>query len=94
MKNFLIITAILLLITAFADLHVGYGYYQILRWCVTVCSVIMAINLKDKNTVLFVIFCIVAVLFNPITPIYLTKSLWKIIDGIVGLFFIFMRMYK
>ncbi len=51
MKNFLIITAILLLITAFANLHVGHGYYQVLRWCVTVCSVLMAINLKDKNTV-------------------------------------------
>jgi len=94
MKNFLIITAILLLITAFADLHVGYGYYQLLRWCVTICSGLMAISFKDKDIFLFITFCIIAVLFNPIVPIYFDKYLWKIIDGITGVFFIGVHLYK
>lgn len=85
MKQFTIITAILLLITAFFDLHTGYWYYQLLRWMVTICSLLIAFNCKDKDTLFFVIFCVIAVLFNPIAPIYLKKGVWKIIDFIVSL---------
>ncbi len=94
MKYFLIFCSLLLLITTFVDLHIGYGYYQILRWCVCVFSVLVAINLKDKNITLFVLFCIIAVLFNPIAPIYLDKNLWKILDGITGIFLLWCLFNK
>lgn len=88
MKHFLIITAILLLITAFADLHVGYGYYQILRWCVMICAGLTAYNYKDKNNTLCILFCVIAILFNPIAPIYLQKTIWKTIDLTAAVAFI------
>ncbi len=87
MKIFVLITSLFLIITAVADLHVGYGYYQLLRWLTTICSILCALNFKDKSTTFFVLFCIIAVLFNPIAPIYLDKDIWKTIDLITGVVF-------
>ena len=88
MKQFITITAILLLITAFANLNAVYGYYQILRWCVTICAGLTAYNYKDKNNALCILFCIIAILFNPLAPIYLDKNIWKTIDLATAVAFI------
>ncbi len=87
MKNFLIIVAVLLLITAFANLHAGYSYYQILRWMVTICAGLFCFNCYNKNTTLFIVFFIIAILFNPVVPIYLDKDVWRIIDIITAIIF-------
>lgn len=88
MKILAIIISIILLITAFIDLHVGIAYYQILRWLVTIGAILCGIKYyQAKQQSLFIIFCIIAVLFNPIAPIYLGKSLWKIVDIIASIIF-------
>ena len=75
MKPFTIILSIILLITAIADLGLGIGYYQILRWAVSIGAVIWALQFNKKNQGLFITFCITAILFNPIAPIYLGREL-------------------
>ena len=87
MKYLVSLTAVLLFITAFGDLHVQYSFYQMLRWLVTTSAILAAIYNKDKNTSLFVSFCVIAVIFNPIIPIYFGKTNWKVIDGISGVIF-------
>ena len=88
MKQFSIILSIILLITAIADLGLGIGYYQILRWLVTIGAIYWILQFNNKNQGLFITFCIIAILFNPIAPIYLDRELWQIIDFITAIIFI------
>jgi len=66
-----------------------YGYYTLLRWVVTISallSVWVAYNSEDT----FWVFLMggIAILFNPIIPVYLTKDIWVIIDVIVAILFL------
>ena len=63
-----------------------YGYYNLLRVIVCGCSAYFAYNLFQKKDSLFaVIFCGIAVLYNPIAPVYLyDKGLWMIINVITA----------
>jgi len=65
-----------------------YAYYQILRWvvcAVAVYSSYFAYQLKKISWAW--IFGIIAVLFNPILPIYFTKEIWQLVDIIVAVIF-------
>ena len=88
--NIFIITIFLTLIfTALVDLNVGIAYYQVLKWFVIVGAILCGINFyKQKKQNLFYIFCAITILFNPIVPIFLTKSIWRIIDIIVAVIFL------
>lgn len=84
LQIFTLFVVVYLIITAFVDLDVSKAYYQILRWVTTICSGIFAYKYFNKKQLSFIIACSIAVLFNPIAPIYLEAETWKIIDGIVG----------
>ncbi len=66
-----------------------YGYYQLLRFVVCGVSVYVAymayIWQKLWATWLFVI---IAVLFNPLIPIHLSREVWQPIDLICALLFV------
>lgn len=86
------IVAILLLFWALADNP--YGYYQILRWVicgVTGYSAYLAYK-KGKNVWAW-IFGIIAVLYNPIAPIYLEREMWSMFDMVVAII-IFVSIFK
>ena len=88
-NNFLKIIAILFLLGALGDWE--YGYYQFLRWTVFAIGAYSAylVVSKGRKEVWVWIFGAIAVLFNPILPIYLSKSTWQILDVIVaGIFLI------
>ncbi len=65
-----------------------YAYYTLLRIVVTVVSAFAAYNaVENDQQPWMIIFGAVAILFNPIIPIYLNKEIWVVIDVIVaGLF--------
>jgi len=67
-----------------------YGYYILLRWIIFISSIIIAIDFyKSKFLSWTLIFSGVAILFNPIAPIYLNKSTWIVFDFISAcLFFV------
>ena len=94
MKQFAIITSIILLITALFDIDAPYWYYQLLRWAVCIYALITAYKLKNRKTAKFIFFCVIAVLFNPIAPVYFDKDLWRIIDGLTGAVFLFFLFNK
>lgn len=85
-KYFLIIVIIMLF------LSLGqwpYGYFILLRWIVTVGAIIVVINAFDKDIDWAkVSFIIIGILFNPITPIHLSREIWILLDIIVGIMFI------
>ena len=66
-----------------------YGYYIFLRWVVSATalfSVWAAYECKRKSWVF--VMGGVAILFNPIIPVYLTKETWIVIDFIVAVVFL------
>jgi hypothetical protein len=91
-RKFIMIPAIIasiLLLLSFFDWP--YGYYTFLRVAVTVVAVYYIYYLyattKWQNF-WFWALVIIAILFNPIVPIYLgDKTIWGIIDVIVAVFF-------
>lgn len=75
---------VLLLFGAFFE-GLPYVYFQILRWSVCISAILWAWDALGKNMKVTIgVFCTIAVLFNPIAPIYLSRETWVIIDGAVG----------
>lgn len=87
MRYLLYICAGLLLI-AIAEL--SYGYYTFLRLVVTIGAVLVVYNEYSRQLNFWVIsFGIIAILFNPIFPVYLRdRELWAIIDVLCAIIFI------
>lgn len=66
-----------------------YGYYQLLRWVTCAASVWVAfLAYAWQKKWVTVLFGIIAVLFNPLIPIHLTRELWQPIDVICALLFV------
>lgn len=87
MKSLLLICAGLLFI-GLIDLPIGY--YTLLRIVITIGSVSVVVT-EYKNGINFwvITFGLIAILFNPLIPIYLNdKSAWMPIDVIGGVIFV------
>ena len=86
MNNLNKIVAVLLLL---AVLPLPYFYYQLLRIVVTLAAAANAyIFFEDKQMARVLAFGIIALIWNPIFPFYMDKSVWMISDIIgAGVFF-------
>ena len=81
------IVAALMLLAALG--HWPYGYYVLLRWIVCGAAVFVAINAFGfQQSWATWIFGIVAVLFNPLVPVHLSRQAWAPIDLITASLFI------
>ena len=80
-----IVTGLLVL----AVLPLPYLYYQLLRIVVTLSAAANAYKFYEDNQMAWVlVFGIIALIWNPIFPIYMDKSVWIILDFIgAGIFF-------
>jgi hypothetical protein len=89
-KNIASLITIVMLLLAIPYGVWPYGYYILLRWVVTGTALFVLWTAYDsKKTPWLWIMGVVALLFNPIAPIYLDKDTWVVIDFIVaGLFLI------
>ncbi len=92
MKGLFILCGVLLLI-GIADMPIGY--YTLLRLVVTIGSVAVVVAEMEKGITPWVIaFGLLALLFNPIIPVYLNdKDAWMPIDLIGGVLF-FIKAYS
>lgn len=86
-----LIAAIMLLL---AVAPLPYGYYQALRWVVCGIAIYIAVSAYrwDRKWATW-IFVAVAVLFNPIVPIHLSREVWLPIDSIGSLLFGFSPLF-
>lgn len=65
-----------------------YFFYQLLKFLVFGTAVFCAyLYYKEKNKKWMWIMIIVAVIFNPINPLYFGHLLWSIVDLIVAILF-------
>lgn len=88
-----IVTSILLFV---ALTRLPIGYFKFLRWVVCVAALYSAYVSYYKNEKINFgvwLFCLVALLFNPLIPFYLDKSSWQIIDLATGIIFIFSTFF-
>ncbi len=64
-----------------ATLRWPHSYYTILRWTVCIIGVYAAFRaLSSNNKTWAWIFVGLAVLFNPIAPIYFARKTWNLLD--------------
>ena len=86
-SNLIIISAALLFL---AVIRLPYGYYQFLRLIVTISAGLglYVIHTQSKSQFINVFFLIALLIFNPIFPIHLSRSIWGPIDISTGLFFL------
>ncbi len=86
-KNIASVISIVMLLVAIADLP--YGYYTLLRLVITASAIFLVWTASElKKTFWLVLMGIVAILFNPIIPVHLTKEIWVVIDVIVAVLFL------
>ena len=80
----LYVPAALLFIAIFG---LPYNYYTFLRFVVTGFSLYAAFGLSEKGNVNFWVMLSIAILFNPLIPIHLSKDTWILINIIAGSYF-------
>jgi len=67
-----------------------YGYYMLLRAVVCIAAGLLAIDIHHragKVTLWCAAFIAMAILFNPILPVHLTRAIWSVIDLASAAFF-------
>ena len=78
------ITAGVLLLLAILPMW-PYGYFQILRWVVAIAAALNAYRAYELNKTEWVVLMAgTAILFNPISPIFLSKGTWVLLDVIAA----------
>jgi len=86
------IIAVIMLLLALADNP--YWYYRILRYVITGITAYLAYLAYQQGERTWTwIFTIIAILFNPIAPIYLNRGIWSVID-IITATLIFTSIFK
>lgn len=86
MRGILLLASALLF---FAMLNLPIGYYTFLRIAICICAVIAIYN-GERNLAFWpIVFGAIAILFNPIIPVYFhNKYIWSLIDAVAGLAFL------
>jgi len=81
------LVAAIMLFLAMADLP--YGYYQILRWVICGIAVYVAYMAYRWGKIWATwVFGLIAVLFNPLIPVHLTKEIWRPINFVCACLFV------
>lgn len=87
-KHQWLIMATLLLICLF---DMPYGYYQLIRFVAMVVFGINAYNYSTKeDSSLMIIMVVLALLFQPLFPISLGRTLWNIVDILASIFLLYL----
>ena len=71
----------------FCLLKLPYGYYEMVRFLSFIGFAYLAYESnKEKNETLMLVFIALAILFQPFFKIALGRTIWNIVDVLVGLF--------
>ncbi len=72
--------AIVMLLLAFNPKN-PYGYYILLRWvCCVVFAYLTYLAFEQKKQNLVWVFGFIAIIYNPVIRIHLTRDIWSIIN--------------
>lgn len=85
-NNWLKLVAMLMLLSVVASYFsamftLPYAFYQFMNWAVVIASImIVKQSYKMQKSLPMWLFALVAIVFNPIAPIYLSAFAWQIVD--------------
>jgi len=68
-----------------------YGYFMLLRVIVFLAASLLALDIYRRTgdfRLWCAVFVAIAVLFNPILPVHLTRAVWGVVDPAVAALFI------
>lgn len=84
----LFLTCAVILIIGLMNLPIGY--YTFLRIAVTIGAVaVIYRELREEFTLWVILFGLIAILFNPVFPVYLhSRSVWRVIDLLAAIPFL------
>jgi len=88
MKRLLILAAVLLLLCL---APFPYGYFTFTRIVITLIGVSCAYSIyaeREKMSYRVIFYALVAILFNPIFPVPLTRPIWLVLDVIIAILFL------
>ena len=78
--NFVSLLTILVLVIAIFPIK-SYGYYILLRWICCPCLLIITNVYRKLNKNNFsIIFFLLSLIYNPILPLHLGRTIWSIIN--------------
>jgi hypothetical protein len=84
-ENWFTVVAGLMLLLAIPPIW-PYPYFQILRWVVTGVAIYNAYRATELEKTQWVyIMGAIAILFNPLFPIYFQKETWVILDLVISI---------
>jgi hypothetical protein len=84
MNNTIKIILALFLFLCLADMP--YGYYQFVRFAALIGFAILAFQvIEQKNQTETVIFVALALLFQPFFKVALGRTMWNVVDVVVGI---------
>jgi FtsH-binding integral membrane protein len=88
-KNWLKILAIILVVGAIPFKDAPFAYFQIMNWVVMGAGIVSAWQAYKKGSApIMWLFIIIAVIFNPIAPLYFRADVWHIADLITAVIFL------
>ena len=89
MRHFLPLLAALTAVTCIAGaFHLPYSYYMLLRCMATATAlVLLACRREALPDVGMWLLVMIALLFNPIVKVHLTREVWQVVDPLTGLVF-------
>lgn len=86
-NHWLKLLAIVLLLGALGSFP--FVYYQIMNWVVVAAALVTVQQAYQRNmTALGWVFALVAVVFNPLAPLYLRADVWRIADVAAAVLFV------
>jgi hypothetical protein len=72
-----------------------YGYYQLVRFCAMAGFIYLAYEaFLEEQMVELIILLLLAILFQPLIKISLGRTLWNVVDVMVGIGLLFSAMRK
>ena len=75
------LAAIMLVGALAGSAYLPYYYYQLTNWATTGAAIIAVMQARREGRILVAwIFILLAVAFNPIAPLYLDQSVWRVLD--------------
>jgi hypothetical protein len=88
LPRYLFLVPAAILFSAFID-DLPYEYFQFLRWIIFFFAILYAIYSNDRGQkIATCVFCIMAVIFNPIIPFYFERETWLLADSFSAALFI------
>lgn len=66
-----------------------FVYYQIMNWIVVGAGIMTVQQARvQKKAVIAWVFLAVAVVFNPVAPLYLRQDVWRVLDIVAAVLFL------